>query len=287
VRHIFEAATHQYARALPCLTFTDVGWRSGKSADPEYKQRCQREPAIFVMSNSMAGCYSYIGVQASPSQQLNLQDPGCTLIGTAIHELGHAMGMAHEQSRPDRDKYLRIHYDNIRASQVQNFHIEPGAFTGNPYDYRSVMHYDSYAFAVNPKKPTLTRTDGGHGGELGQRMGLAQYDVVQLEAMYGKEVPGCTRSDLSGIGCIDLGAGKCPEDVNECRHFGVRGSRECCTCGGGIKVQCYKNAECPHSGSMGATQDSSGKTWRLAVALGTSGVGVLLIAGVVWYWRRR
>lgn len=68
----------------------------------------------------------------------------CTDPGVITHELGHAIGFWHEQSRPDRDKYVMIVWENIlpganlyflkyRRSEINSHEVE--------YDYESIMHY--------------------------------------------------------------------------------------------------------------------------------------------------
>ena len=47
---------------------------------------------------------------------------GCMYAGVVMHEIMHAAGFWHEQSRMDRDNHIEIHWDNIQASAKNNFH---------------------------------------------------------------------------------------------------------------------------------------------------------------------
>jgi hypothetical protein len=44
------------------------------------------------------------------------------LPGTAMHELLHAVGFFHEQSRTDRDDYIVINYSNVQPGE-QKFYF--------------------------------------------------------------------------------------------------------------------------------------------------------------------
>ena len=61
--------------------------------------------------------------------------------GTVIHELAHAQGIIHEQSRPDRDQYINIKWENIGQPFKPQFGIHRSASDDGPYDLDSVMHY--------------------------------------------------------------------------------------------------------------------------------------------------
>ena len=64
--------------------------------------------------------------------------------GTAIHEIGHALGLFHTQSRFDRDQYVRVLLDNVIEDKQFNFLRSSSSVTttfGLPYDYASIMHY--------------------------------------------------------------------------------------------------------------------------------------------------
>lgn len=89
---------------------------------------------------------------------MNLQRNGClTTLGTAIHELMHACGFTHEQNREERDDFVDIQQQNIKAGYENNFEkAAPGTTSsfGSIYDYSSVMHYSDHAFSANGQ-PTI------------------------------------------------------------------------------------------------------------------------------------
>ena len=64
-------------------------------------------------------CWSYLGKVRSGAQQVSL-GRGCYLAIPA-HEIMHALGRYHEQSRADRDRHVRIVTANI-STDIYNRH---------------------------------------------------------------------------------------------------------------------------------------------------------------------
>lgn len=42
---------------------------------------------------------------------------GCERMATVCHEMMHAIGIWHEQSRADRDDYVKIEWSNIQSGK--------------------------------------------------------------------------------------------------------------------------------------------------------------------------
>ena len=81
------------------------------------------------------------------SHPISAYSPCINQIGTALHEIGHALGLRHEHQQPDRDEYVVIRRENIRKVGGAGY-ADPFAKVthmnsyGIPYDMSSVMHYD-------------------------------------------------------------------------------------------------------------------------------------------------
>lgn len=115
--------------------------------------------------------------------------------GVIIHEICHAVGMLHEQSRPDRDDYVNIDWNNLTSSgkkqfdkQTTNYH-----YRGN-YDYSSVMGYGSkttsLSIVIDKSKPMYTKKDGSL---IYQGSTVSNLDRMWINYLY---LPYVARSDV-------------------------------------------------------------------------------------------
>jgi hypothetical protein len=60
------------------------------------------------------------------------------------HELGHVLGFFHEHERWDRDRFVNIHYENIKPGRAGDYDWIAKTnwmVSSLPYDYQSIMHY--------------------------------------------------------------------------------------------------------------------------------------------------
>ncbi|XP_051879393.1 meprin A subunit beta-like [Pristis pectinata] len=146
--------------------------------------------ANYISVFKGSGCWSYVGNQHVGKQQLSIRER-CERIATIEHEFLHALGFWHEQSRPDRDDYVKIIWDRIENGQEHNFdkYDDKLSITQNiPYDYTSVMHYGSRAFTKG-SEPTIVTKIAEFSNVIGQHIELSDYDLQKVNRLYN-----CTTS---------------------------------------------------------------------------------------------
>ncbi len=132
----------------------------------------------YVNFEPSAGCASWVG-RIGQQQAVWVSD-NCTT-GSIIHEIGHAIGLFHEHTRPDRDDFITVNWDNIVEGKSFNFDVlNAGIVQLGPYDYGSIMHYGDFFFSGNNQK-TIVVPDNVR---IGQRDALSEGDAESVNQMY-------------------------------------------------------------------------------------------------------
>ena len=136
----------------------------------------------YISIENKDGCYSSLG-RVGGQQVLSLSRRGCVYHGIIQHEINHALGFQHEQTRSDRDQYVRINWDNINPNNVYNFYRQYTNNLGTPYDYSSIMHYGRTAFSLRYGKDSITPIPDSNV-QIGQRQGMSYLDIVRINRLY-------------------------------------------------------------------------------------------------------
>ncbi|RVE54012.1 hypothetical protein evm_001415 [Chilo suppressalis] len=110
----------------------------------------------------------------------------CLSLGQIVHEIMHVLGFSHEHTRPDRDKYITILWNNVKPGYKKYFEKRTNDQLMNiPYDYLSVLHYPPRAFSKNGQITIMGQVI--QDVRLGQREGLSETDVEKVTYIYGHE----------------------------------------------------------------------------------------------------
>ncbi|PIC38290.1 hypothetical protein B9Z55_010347 [Caenorhabditis nigoni] len=152
-----------------------------------FERNDQANSGNRIVFTDVDGCASNVGRHPLGEEQLVSLAPECIRLGVIAHEVAHALGFWHEQSRPDRDQYVTVRWENIdKDSKGQFLKEDPDDVdnAGVPYDYGSIMHYRSKAFSKFDDLYTISTFVTDYQKTIGQRDQLSFNDIRLMNKIY-------------------------------------------------------------------------------------------------------
>ncbi|KAI6214686.1 Zinc metalloproteinase [Aphelenchoides besseyi] len=156
-----------------------------------FERRNDEPTGNRIVFTDVDGCASNVGKHPLGEPQFVSLAPECIRLGVIAHEVAHALGFWHEQSRPDRDYFV---YNIDRDSKGQFLKEQPVDVDngGVPYDYGSIMHYRSKAFSRYDDLFTLNTFISDYQRTIGQRDQLSFNDIRLMNTIYCRDT--CPKS---------------------------------------------------------------------------------------------
>ncbi len=143
--------------------------------------RQQKDALIFEVGTEH--CYSFLG-RMGGLQPIKLAE-GCQS-QEILHEIMHALGFVHEQSRSDRDLFIEILWEQIEQKYQLQFAMVPDSFLealrGASFDYHSIMLYPQNSFAIRPDLQTMRSIGSDVISPV--KVGLSTEDQRRVNRLY-------------------------------------------------------------------------------------------------------
>ena len=141
--------------ALKQQAFLDGAAEWAMFANLRFVARTTQANYITIFENAaLNGGQSAVGMIGG--QQFLQLGPSAWQRPVIVHELGHALGLVHEQQRTDRDSYVTVFTNNIQSGALGDFIKLANSQSLGAYDFLSVMHYNTNSFSLNPTTlPTI------------------------------------------------------------------------------------------------------------------------------------
>uniref|UniRef100_A0A0N5C8R9 Metalloendopeptidase n=1 Tax=Strongyloides papillosus TaxID=174720 RepID=A0A0N5C8R9_STREA len=167
----------------------------------------------------------FVGPSVKNMSQPIAFSPNCNHnVGCILNLIGHALGISYTHSRPDRNNYIKIIYEDIGQMDRYIFQKMPNQndlTCGISYDYGSLMHEKKMCRKHHNEKIFETKLSPYYIYMLGQRYALIFNDVKLLNCYYCSNI--CKNKKLK---CYSNGYGS-PNNCNEFRCPNSYSGRTC------------------------------------------------------------
>ncbi|XXX74724.1 M12 family metallopeptidase [Sorangium sp. So ce134] len=190
-RNIRAAMTTLSARTP--LTFVDNGCRLAPSIEFDEDSPSTAHPSGTGSSNSIGMSPGTPIGFPGPSQSIDAYGSEVTE-STFVHEILHAVGFWHEQSRSDRDQFVDIGWTCM--TDTSQFEWKEDGRPLGPYDFDSIMHYETGKFGKNPIPNECKVTSDVDGNGTAETWNAT---IVRKNGSYIKGHDAMSRDDINMV----------------------------------------------------------------------------------------
>lgn len=142
------------------LSLAMTNWQRQTENRIKFREKRSTDNAYVLIAPGSPMVRPFVGYKAGQVQELYLGSN--EYITVVKHELGHVIGLHHEQKRKDRGQHIKIRTENIvnTDSCRSQFAVCSDCQLVGKYDKMSVMHYRTLDLSGCRKGPVIVDLDG-------------------------------------------------------------------------------------------------------------------------------
>ncbi|CAJ0606354.1 unnamed protein product [Cylicocyclus nassatus] len=153
----------------------------------EFRPRTNEEEFVEIVNQRDGSCSANVGRSGENRIYLESnENVKCIDSKIVMVMLLHSLGLWGEHQRADRDKYIKIHFENIADQREGFFVAEIGStkkYLSVPYDYLSIMHNSKDAYA-RPGTVAIETLDPAYQDQIGTATEPSLRDYEKINLLY-------------------------------------------------------------------------------------------------------